>query len=334
MKTKISIAVLGSTGYVGLELVYLLSKREDISINFLGSENSANKKINLIDSRIKKNLPDIKLNSQFKEKNIEILFLALPHKVSQNYVKKFHNKLKIIDLSADFRLDNESVYNQNYNQKHSCPELLKEFVYGLFEINFNLIKNSNNIAIPGCYPTSVLLPLIPLLKFKIIKSSNIIIDSKSGYSGAGKNFDKSNIFKSKIDLNFYNYNTNQHRHICEIKQELQKFTDEDVLFSFNPHILPIYRGMMSTIYCDLTKKFSIEEINQILKQFYKEQQNIEIIEDDTRGDFNQIQHTNKCIIKLFKHYTSSKIILVSLIDNLQKGAAGQAIQCMSAMLNN
>ena len=107
MKRKISIAVLGSTGYVGLELVYLLSKREDISINFLGSENSANKKINLIDSRIKKNLPNIKLNSQFKEKNIEILFLALPHKISQNYVKKFYNKLKIIDLSADFRLDSE-----------------------------------------------------------------------------------------------------------------------------------------------------------------------------------------------------------------------------------
>ena len=127
MKRKISIAVLGSTGYVGLELVYLLSKKDDININFLGSENSANKKINLIDSRIKKNLPKIKLNSQFKEKNIEILFLALPHKISQDYVKKFYNKLKIIDLSADFRLDSKFVYNENYNQKHSCPELLKEF---------------------------------------------------------------------------------------------------------------------------------------------------------------------------------------------------------------
>jgi len=334
MKRKTSIAVLGSTGYVGLELVYLLSKIKEISINFLGSENSANKKINLFDPRIKKKLPNIKLNSQFKEKNIEILFLALPHKVSQNYVKKFYNKLKIIDLSADFRLDSKSVYKDNYNYKHSCPELLKEFVYGLFEVNFNLIKNSNNIAVPGCYPTSVLLPLIPLLKFKIIKSSNIIIDSKSGYSGAGKNFDKNNIFKSKNDLNFYNYNTNQHRHICEIKQELQKFTDDNVLFSFNPHVLPIYRGMMSTIYCDLTKSFSIKEINIILKKFYKKYKNIQIVEDNTRIDFNKIQNTNNCIIKLFKHYSSSKIILVSLIDNLQKGAAGQAIQCMSAIIKN
>lgn len=174
MKKMISIAVLGSTGYVGLELVYLLSKRKEISIEFLGTENSANKKINLFDSRIKKKLPDLKLNSQFKQKNIQILFLALPHKISQNYVKKFYNKLKIIDLSADFRLDDVSVYNINYNQKHSCPQLLKKFVYGLFEVNFNLIKDSNNIAIPGCYPTSVLLPLIPLLKYKIIKSSNIM----------------------------------------------------------------------------------------------------------------------------------------------------------------
>jgi len=332
MNKNISVAVLGSTGYVGLELVYLLSKIKDISINFLGSENSANQKINLIDSRIKKKLPQIKLNSQFKGKDIDILFLALPHRISQNYVKKFYNKLKIIDLSADFRLDKESIYNENYNHKHSCPELLKEFVYGLFEVNFNLIKNSNNIAVPGCYPTSVLLPLIPLFQSKIIKNSNIIIDSKSGYSGAGKNFDKRNLFKSNTDLNFYNYNTNQHRHICEIKQELNKFSHEDVVFSFNPHILPIYRGMMSTIYCDLTKEFSIREICKILQKFYKNYEDIEIINDDTRGDFNQVQNTNKCLIKLFKHYSTSKIIIVSFIDNLRKGAAGQAIQCMSAII--
>ena len=110
------------------------------------------------------------LNSQFKETNTEFLFLALPHKISQYYVKKFYKKIKIIDLSADFRLDNEKVYNKNYDHKHSCPELLNKFVYGLFEVNFNLIKNTNNIAVPGCYPTSVLLPLIPLLKFNIINS--------------------------------------------------------------------------------------------------------------------------------------------------------------------
>ena len=334
MKSKFSVAVLGSTGYVGLELVYLLSQREDITIDFLGSENSANVNIHLIDSRIKKDLPIIKLNSEFRPSNIEILFLALPHQVSQNYVKKLYNKVKIIDLSADFRLDSESIYKKNYNNKHSCPDLLDKFVYGLFEVNFKLIKNSANVAIPGCYPTSVLIPLIPLLKFKFIKSSNIIIDSKSGYSGAGKQFDKNNIFKSSIDLNFYNYNTNQHRHICEIKQELEKFTNEKIEFSFNPHILPIFRGMMSTIYCDLTKEFSIIDINQIFIEFYKEYENIEIILDDTRADFNQVQNTNKCVIKIFKHYSSKKIILVSLIDNLQKGAAGQAIQCMSAMINH
>jgi len=332
MDYKASVAVLGSTGYVGLELVYILSRMDDITIKFLGSENSSDILINSIDSRVKKKLPLVQFNSNFLDTSIDFLFLALPHKVSQDYVKKFHKKIKIIDLSADFRLDDESIYYQNYNVKHSCPELLKKFVYGLFEVNYDLIKKANNVAVPGCYPTSVLLPLIPLFKSKVIKNSNIIIDSKSGYSGAGKNFDKNNLFKSNIDLNFYNYNTNEHRHICEIKQELQKFTNKEVIFSFNPHILPIFRGMMSTIYIDLTNNFTIDDLNKILIQFYKEYQNIVIIKDDTQADFNMIQNTNKCVIKLFKHYSSSKIILVSLLDNLQKGAAGQAIQCMLAMM--
>jgi len=334
MQDKITVAVLGSTGYVGLELVYLLSKIHNIDISFLGCENSVNKKINIFDKRIKKHLPILKLNSDFKQTDADILFLSLPHKVSQNYVKKFYNKIKIIDLSADFRLDSESIYNDNYNTKHTCPNLLKEFIYGLYEINYFQIKKSKNIAVPGCYPTSVLLPLIPLLKYKYIKTSNIIIDSKSGYSGAGKKFDKNKLFKFGSDLNFYNYNTNQHRHICEIKQELQKFTDDDIKFSFNPHILPIFRGMMSTIYCDLTKEYNLNDLKKILIEFYKEYKGIEIINNDEQVDFYKIQHTNKCTIKLLNHYTPTKIIIVSLIDNLQKGAAGQALQCMTAMTNN
>ena len=166
------------------------------------------------------------------------MFLALPHKVSNNFVKQHINKIKIIDLSADFRLDSAKVYDRNYNTQHSCPDLINDFVYGLTEINRNLIKKAKNIAIPGCYPTSILLPLIPLIKNSLIQNENIIIDSKSGYSGAGKKFDKKNIFKNQ-DYNFYNYNTNEHRHICEIYQELSKCSNLPIKFSFNPHILPI-----------------------------------------------------------------------------------------------
>ena len=332
MQNNHSVAVLGSTGYVGLELVYLLSKISNIKINFLGSENNNDNDIVNFDSRIIKALPKIKHNSEFSVKDVDILFLALPHKISQEFVKKYYNKIKIIDLSADFRLDDNDIYKNNYDIDHSCPELLKKFVYGLYEINHKNIKNSNNIAVPGCYPTSILLPLIPLLKDEIIKSSNIIIDSKSGYSGAGKNFNKKNLFKTNDDLNFYNYNTNNHRHICEINQELNKYSLEKIEFSFNPHILPIFRGLMSTIYCDLKKNISLQDVNFFLKNFYNDFENIEVITDDERLDFNMVQNTNNCIIKCFKHYNKSKIIIVSAIDNLQKGAAGQAIQCMKAIL--
>ena len=333
MKKTITVAVLGSTGYVGLELIYILSRHSGIKIIFLGSENFPNKDIREFDKRITNDtLPKLDLYKNIDLTNIDVVFLALPHSVSQNFVKENINKTKIIDLSADFRLDDSEVYKNNYNLKHLCPELLKNFIYGLPEINYELIQNSNNIAVPGCYPTSVLLPLIPLLKTNLIRSDNIIIDSKSGYSGAGKKFDKKNISNNGM-LNFYNYNTNQHRHICEIHQELSKISNISIKFSFNPHIMPIFRGMMSTIYCDLNINISNHHINKCIKKFYSNTNFVKLINTKDRNDFFKVQNTNNCFIKFFNHYDSSKIIIVSLIDNLLKGASGQAVQCMNIMFS-
>ncbi len=331
MRKTITVAVLGSTGYVGLELIYILSRHPGIEIIFLGSENFPNKDIKEFDKRITNDtLPKLDLYKNIDPTNIDVVFLALPHIVSQNFVKKNINKTNIIDLSADFRLDDSEVYRNNYNSKHVCPYLLNNFIYGLPEINFGLIRNCNNIAVPGCYPTSILLPLVPLLKAKLINSYNIIIDSKSGYSGAGKKFDERNISKDGM-LNFYNYNTNEHRHICEIHQELSKISDTEVKFSFNPHILPIFRGMMSTIYCDLNKDISSYDINECLTKFYSNASFVKLIDKEERNDFFKVQNTNNCFIKLFDHSVSSKIIIVSLIDNLLKGGSGQAVQCMNIM---
>ena len=333
MKKKIKVAVLGCTGYTGLELLYLLSNHSDVLINFLGSSSNKGKKISSFDNRLKsKKFPSINNINEIDYLNNDVVFLALPHNISQNIVKDNFNKSIFIDLSADFRLDNKKIYEKNYNNKHLCGEYLKNFIYGLAEINHIKIKKSKHIAVPGCYPTSILLPLLPLLKKNIIKSSNLIIDSKSGYSGAGKNFDMNNIFKDD-KINFYNYNTNKHRHICEIKQELEKVTKSTVSFSFNPHILPIYRGIMSTIYCDLNKKMKKKDIMDFLKDYYKDNIFIKILEDKDKGDFFNVQNTNNCLIKVFENYDSKKIILVSLIDNLIKGAAGQAIQCMNIIFN-
>ena len=331
MKKTITVAVLGSTGYVGLELINILSRHLSVEIIFLGSENYPDKNIMEFDNRIiNDTLPKLDLYKNINLTNIDVVFLALPHVTSHNFVKENINKTKIIDLSADFRLDDCEVYRNNYNSVHSCPDLLNNFIYGLSEINFELICNCNNIAVPGCYPTSILLPLVPLLKAKLIQSDNIIIDSKSGYSGAGKKFDKRNISKDGM-LNFFNYNTNEHRHICEIHQELSKVSDTEVNFSFNPHVLPIFRGMMSTIYCDLSKDISNHDINECLIKFYSNTNFVKLIDTEKRNDFFQVQNTNNCFIKLFNHYDSSKIIIVSLIDNLLKGASGQAVQCMNIM---
>ena len=331
MNQKITSAVLGSTGYTGLELINILSNHPNVIVKFLGSNTYPGERINKFDNRItNESLPKLDLVKNIDLSGIDIIFLALPHSVSHKFVKENINKSNIIDLSADFRLDDNEIYKKNYSEIHSCPELLNHFVYGLPEINHTLIQKGKNIAVPGCYPTSILLPLIPLLEKNLIKTENIIIDSKSGYSGAGKKFDLNKITKDN-ELNFYNYNTNQHRHICEIYQELSKYSMSDVKFSFNPHIMPIFRGMMSTLYCDLQQNISMEDINVCLKNFYENSNFVHILKNEDKADFFKVQNTNNCYIKLFKHYNETKIILVSLIDNLLKGASGQAVQSMNIM---
>ena len=333
MNKLIKVAVLGSTGFVGLELIKILINHPHIKINFLGCENISNQnQININDNSKYINLPKLSLNKDFNPHDSDAVFLALPHGISHNYVKKYFNKIKIFDLSADFRLDSQEVYEKNYTSIHSCPELLNDFLYALPEINNEKINQHNNIAVPGCYPTSILLPLIPIIKDNLIDINNIIIDSKSGYSGAGKKFDLDNIKNSK-DFNFYNYDTNTHRHICEIQQELDKYSNEKVNFSFNPHILPNYRGMMSTIYCDLNKDITDTDIFLTLKKYYRDSSFVKIINNDNRFDFFLIQNTNNCLIKLFKHNSINRVIIVSLIDNLLKGAAGQAVQCFNKLFN-
>ena len=334
MKNKIKVAVLGSTGYVGMELVKILSNHSYVDINFLGSETIHGSYLkNINNTKEYTQLPHLKPNDSFNTEDSDYVFLALPHAVSNKYVKKHFNKINIIDLSADFRLDNFDVYKKNYGYEHECKEHLEDFIYGLAEINRDKILNSKNIAVPGCYPTSILLPLIPLIKNKLIDTKNIIIDSKSGYSGAGKKFDFNKI-KSKNDYNFYNYNTNNHRHIVEIKQELNKHNSgNEVKFSFNPHILPNFRGMISTIYCDLNNRIQKTDIINLFHDLQQINPFIKFIDNDEMLDFFSIQNSNYCKIKIFDHYSEDKLIIVSAIDNLIKGAAGQAVQCFNIAEN-
>ena len=331
MKNILSAAVIGCTGYTGLELIKILYKHPRVKINFLGSRSSEGKKIENFEPKFKKfSLPKINKIKNLDYSLFDIVFLALPSSLSQNIIKKNFGKCNFIDLSADFRFKNPKKYQKNYKIKHWCPELLNNFVYGLAEINKKNILKADNISVPGCYPTSILLPLYPLIRNKFISTKNIIIDSKSGYSGAGKKFNLKKLIKGN-NKNFYNYNTNKHRHIDEIYQQFENITNSKINFSFNPHILPVFRGMMSTIYCDLEKNIKKNDIYTFLKRNYKNNKFIKILDSSEEANFFNVNYTNNCLIKLYNHSETNKIIIVSLIDNLIKGASGQAVQCMNLM---
>ena len=233
---KINVAVIGATGYTGLDLIYMLSKHPNINILNLCATKNLGKKINFFDKRIKKKFPKISSVKKINWQLLDLVFLSLPNGEAQKLINKKYSKyknLKFIDLSADFRLSNPNVYKKNYKLKHYAKDLIKKSIYSIPELNKDLIKNYRIISNPGCYPTSIQLPLIPLIKENLIKINNITIDSKSGYSGAGKNLEKKFTHKNLYSSTFA-YSTKNHRHNCEIEQELFKHTKKKNNFFFQP----------------------------------------------------------------------------------------------------
>ena len=246
---KLNVLVAGSTGYIGVQLVKLLCNHKYIKIKYLCGNTSIGKNIHFYDKALRKyNLPKIvKINYKYF-KEVDVIFTALPNGQSQMIANNLNKKNILIDLSADFRLKNANIYKKFYKIKHKSKNLLNECAYGLSELNEKHIKNKKIIACPGCYPTSIIVPLYPLFKGKYLKKNNVIIDSKSGYSGAGRG-----IFKKaqKIDLfkSLSAYGIPNHRHNAEIIQELYYLSNKNK-FNFTPHILPMFRGILSTIYVE------------------------------------------------------------------------------------
>jgi len=336
-KNKLNVAIAGATGYVGLDLVYLLSKHPKVNLMYLCAQRNIGKKIKNFDQRIKKKLPKITNLKNVKWKNIDILFLTLPNGQAQKIISKLFYKyqnIKFIDLSADFRLKNTNQYTKWYKLKHKAKSLQNKSLYSISELSKKKIKNYKIIANPGCYPTSILLPLVPLLKSKLLKKDNIIIDSKSGYSGAGKNFGKKYKSLKNIFNSTFAYSVEGHRHKAEINQELNSFTNQKIHYVFNPHIIPTYRGILSTIYADLAPKQSINNIINCLKLFFKNHTFVKINSNKKKQyGTNDVLNTNNCEISICKGQLKNQIMIFSAIDNLVKGAAGQAIQNMN-LINN
>ncbi len=331
MINKLKIAVIGATGYTGLELVYLLSKHPKAKIINLCATKNIGKKISMFEKRIKKNLPLISRVEKVDWKNINLVFLSLPNGEAQKLIKKTFFKyphLKFIDLSADFRIKDKNKYFKTYNIKHKAPNLIKDSLYGLCELNKKKLNNYRIIANPGCYPTSIQLPLVPLIKKDLIHKKNITIDSKSGYSGAGKNLHKKFKHKNLLTSTFA-YSTKNHRHICEIDQELEIHTKKKVQFTFNPHLLPTFRGILSCIYVSLKKTNNTTTLVKELKKYYSKSKFVKILKLNSSLGSGNVLNTNFCEISVCETRIKDKIIILSAIDNLFKGASGQAIQNMN-----
>ena len=330
---KLNVLVAGSTGYIGVQLIKLLVKHNKINIKYLCGNTSIGKDISYYDKSLKyKNLPKIiKFNKKLLN-NIDVIFTALPNGQSQEISKNLLQKNTLIDLAADFRLKKASDYFKWYKLKHKAPHLIKKSIYALPEITGDDIKKFQIIRCPGCYPTSILLPLIPLIKKKLLKLSNIIIDSKSGYSGAGRGVHKK--YKDKnLNESLSAYGVSFHRHNSEIEQTIRKYTKSKFDFTFTPHLSPMFRGILSTIYIDLNKGKTVNSLYNELIRFYKNSTFVKVIKMNSLISTNDVINTNNCLISVCKSKYKNKAIILSSIDNLIKGGAGQGVQNMNIIKN-
>ncbi len=327
---RINIAVVGATGYVGLDLVNLLSKHPFVDVKYLCAQKNIGKDIKFFDKRIKKKLPKISNIKNVDWNNIDLIFLSLPNGEAQKIVKKLflYKNLKFIDLSADFRLTNPKDFKKWYSIKHKAKNLIKNCLYSISEFNKNKIKKFRIISNPGCYPTSIQLALLPLISAKIINIKRIIIDSKSGFSGAGKNFKKKfkgkNIYKS-IEV----YGIEKHRHMSELDQEIKKRTKSKFFYSFNPHVIPTFRGLISSIYLELNKGKTISDAINCLKKSHNKNFFVKILKINESIGTGSVINTNFCKISVCKTRIKKRIVIFSALDNLIKGASGQAVQNMN-----
>jgi N-acetyl-gamma-glutamyl-phosphate reductase len=332
LQNKLNIAIAGATGFVGLDLVFYLSKHPNVKISYLCAQKNIGSSIAKFDKRIKKKLPKISNLKKVNWNIVDLLYLSLPNGEAQKITKKLfkHKHLKFIDLSADFRIENSKEYKKWYFLKHNAKDLIKQSIYSIPEFTKNKIKKYRIISNPGCYPTSIQLPLLPLMRKSLIETNNIIIDSKSGYSGAGKNY-KNKFTHKNIDKSIQAYGIERHKHMSELDQQFKKILNNKFDYSFNPHLLPTFRGILSCIYLKMKKNVSIYDVYKELKKTHSKNIFIKLLKINTPIGSGNVLNTNNCDISVCKTRNKNKIVIFSAIDNLVKGASGQAIQNMNLL---
>ena len=328
----LKVGIYGGSGYTGQELLRLLIRHPEAEVIVTTSRRYKGTPVSQIYPAFE-GLTDLAYTDAAPEEIIgraDIVFSALPHGEAMTAVPKFIRAgQKVIDLSADYRLSDLSRYERTYC-KHVSPNLLKESVYGLPEIHRTEIEKATLVANPGCYPTSVILGLAPALKTKVLDEKSIIIDSKSGTSGAGREPKTGSLF-CEVNEGFKAYNILKHRHSPEMEQELSLIAGSEIRISFVPHLLPVNRGILSTMYATLQKDISTPDLIDMYHEFYRDEYFVRICKEGIYPNISSVKGTNYCDISLMVDKRTNRIVIISVIDNLVKGAAGQAIQNMNIM---
>ena len=322
------VSVIGATGYTGVELVRLLNQHQQIDLNILTSNSFVGQKIADIYPNLKGEVKHLcqELDMDKISKSSDIVFTALPHGVSMKYVPELlHKGVKVIDLSGDYRYDNVGIYEKWYRE-HSSPELVDSSLYGLVELFRENLKEANLIANPGCYPTVSLLSLAPIVKKGLIKEDSIIIDAKSGATGAGRKLSLGTHF-CEVNNNFKAYKVFNHRHQSEIAEKAGILANTKVDLTFTPHLLPVNRGILATIYVDLKQEISQAELKELYQKHYQDDRFVRIFAGDNLPELKNVVGSNFCDIAV--KVNGKRAIIVGAIDNLIKGSAGQAIQNMN-----
>lgn len=328
----ISIGILGATGYTGVELLRLLSTHPAADIKVVTSNSEKGKSVTEVFPSLRSHIDlAFEAHNSDKLKSCDLVFFATPHATAMHHVPELLSRgCKLIDLSADFRIKNIDIWEKWYKEKHACPELLDEAVYGLPELNREKIKNANLVANPGCYPTAITLALLPAIKNGLINTADIIADAKSGISGAGRKAALATQF-SEVTDSFKAYNVSGHRHLPEIIQTLSGSHDSgNVQLTFVPHLVPMIRGIYATVYVKPVDH-SVE-MQTHYTEYYEQETFVDVMPSGSHPDTRSVKSTNMCRVSLHPGETETQpTVILSVIDNLVKGAAGQALQNMNLM---
>ena len=329
----IKVGIIGSTGYAGGELVRLLMNHKEAEIKWYGSRSYVDKKYADVYQNFFQIVDDKCMddNMEALANEVDVIFTATPQGLCASLVNEdILNKVKIVDLSADFRIKDVSTYEKWYGIEHKSPQFIEEAVYGLCEINREDIKNARLIANPGCYPTCSTLSIYPLAKEGLIDMNTVIIDAKSGTSGAGRGAKVDNLY-CEVNENIKAYGVAVHRHTPEIEEQLSYASGEEVFLNFTPHLVPMNRGILITAYATLKKDVTYEEVKAIYDKYYADEKFVRVLDKDVCPQTKWVEGSNYVDVNFKIDPRTKRIIMMGAMDNLVKGAAGQAVQNMNLM---